>query len=73
MSGVVAIGARRRLAGFALAGVEVRDAQTDAEVHRELDALGPDVGLVILTPDAAAALGQRPLEHEDVIWVSLPE
>jgi vacuolar-type H+-ATPase subunit F/Vma7 len=72
MSRVVAIGARQRLAGFALAGVEVRDAQTQTDARRELDAIEPDVGLVILTRDAAAALEGRPSQREDVIWVSLP-
>jgi vacuolar-type H+-ATPase subunit F/Vma7 len=73
MSSVVAIGARRRLAGFALAGVEVRDAPTDTDVERELDALGADVGLLILTPAAARTLEGRSSEREDLVWVSLPE
>lgn len=73
MSRVVAIGPRRRLAGFALAGVDVRDAETEAEAHRQLDELERDVGLLILPPETAAALERRRSEREDVIWVPLPE
>ena len=73
MAGVVAIGEAHRVEGFALAGVEVRSADGAKPVRDAWDALGPDVGLVILTPEAEAALGARLLEREDVVWVSLPE
>ena len=73
MSGVVAIGEARRLAGFALAGVDVRTAEDAQAVHDEWDELERDVGLLILTPEAAAALERRRSEREDIVWVSLPE
>jgi vacuolar-type H+-ATPase subunit F/Vma7 len=72
MSGVVAIGEDRRLAGFALAGVAVHAAETVQAVHDAWERLDRDVGLVILTPQAAAALDDRRSEREDVVWVSLP-
>jgi vacuolar-type H+-ATPase subunit F/Vma7 len=73
MSGVVAIGEARRLAGFALAGVEVRTAESAQAVQDEWEGLARDVGLVLLTPEATAALDGRQSEREDVVWVSLPE
>ena len=73
MSGIVAIGEPRRLAGFALAGVDVRAAE-DAQAMQDVwDQLERDVGLLILTPEAAAALEGRRSEREDIVWVSLPE
>ncbi|MDH4103964.1 MAG: hypothetical protein OEW52_01325 [Thermoleophilia bacterium] len=73
MSAVVAIGESRRLAGFALAGVDVRAAENDLAAQDEWDGLEREVGLVILTPRAAAALEGRRSEREDMAWVSLPE
>jgi len=72
MSAAVAIGERRRLAGFALAGVDVRAAESTQAAHDEWEALGRDVDLVILTPAAAAALEPKRAEREDVVWVTLP-
>lgn len=72
MSGVVAIGEARRLAGFALAGVDLRTAENVQAVREEWDGLGRDVGFVILTPEAAAALEGRWFEREDIVWASLP-
>ena len=73
MSGVVAIGEACRLAGFALAGVDVRTAESAQAVQDEWEGLARDVGLVILTPEAATALEERRSEREDIVWVSLPE
>lgn len=73
MSGVVAIGEAGRLAGFALAGVDVRTAENAQAAHDQWDGLERDVGLLILTPEAAAALGGRRSEREEIVWVSLPE
>jgi vacuolar-type H+-ATPase subunit F/Vma7 len=73
MTAVVAIGESSRLAGFALAGVDVRDAGDEEAVRAAWNALDGDVGLLILTPQAEAAPGPRLSEREDVVWVSLPE
>ena len=73
MSVVVAIGEARRVAGFALAGVDVRTAESAQAVQDEWEGLARDVGLVILTPEAATALEERRSEREDIVWVSLPE
>jgi len=48
-------------------------AENAQAAHDEWDELGRDVGLLILTPEAAAALEGRRSEREDIVWVSLPE
>lgn len=72
MSRAVAIGSDVRLAGYALAGVEVIDAADAGTVTRLLEGLETDVGLVILDkdPDAGmlAVLRRRP----GTVWCSLP-
>jgi vacuolar-type H+-ATPase subunit F/Vma7 len=69
---VVAIGEAHRLEGFALAGVEVRSAEDSPAVRDAWDRLG-EVGVVILTSQAEAALAGMLSDREDVVWVSLPE
>jgi vacuolar-type H+-ATPase subunit F/Vma7 len=72
MSRAVAIGSDIRLAGYALAGVEVIDAADAGTVTRVLEVLEADVALVILDRDpdgaALAALRRRP----GTVWCSLP-
>lgn len=72
MSAVVAIGEAHRLAGLALAGVDVRAAEDERAVRDAWEALGREVGLLILTRHAEDALRARLPEREDVVWVSLP-
>jgi vacuolar-type H+-ATPase subunit F/Vma7 len=69
---VVAIGEEGRLAGFALAGVEVCRAEDTTAVQAAWDALSEEVRLLVLTPRAVAALEGRLSEREDLVWVSLP-
>ncbi|MDN4477521.1 hypothetical protein QQX10_08100 [Demequina sp. SYSU T00039] len=54
---VVAIGDRRLVGAYALAGVDVRHAPDPGAVRLAWEALAQDVALVVLTADAAAALG----------------
>jgi vacuolar-type H+-ATPase subunit F/Vma7 len=72
MSRVAAIGDAGRVAGFALAGVEVHVAETPVAASDAWDELGVDVGLVILAPQAAADLERRLSEREGILWVTLP-
>lgn len=72
MSEVVAIGEHSRLAGFALAGVEVRGAEDEPSANDVLDRLEGEVALLVLTPRAERALRKRLLEREDLVWVTLP-
>ncbi|WP_084125573.1 V-type ATP synthase subunit F [Demequina sp. NBRC 110054] len=55
---VVALGERRVVGAFALAGARVTSAEDPDQVRAAWDALGPDVGLVLVTTEAAAALGE---------------
>ncbi|BCM64743.1 MULTISPECIES: V-type ATP synthase subunit F [Streptomyces] len=57
MSTVMAIGARTRVVGLSLAGVDVLVAEDPDAVRRAWRALPGTVGLVILTAEAADALG----------------
>lgn len=72
MSRAIAIGSDVRLAGFALAGVEVVGADDDGAVTRTLERLPDDVALVILDrdPDAGALAALR--RRAEVVWCSLP-
>jgi vacuolar-type H+-ATPase subunit F/Vma7 len=73
MSRAAAIGERARTIGYALAGVEVLHAD-DAEAARAAWAsLDPDVGLVLLTPVAFAALEDALATQPWRAWVLLPE
>ncbi|MGI5441046.1 V-type ATP synthase subunit F [Streptomyces shenzhenensis] len=57
MSTVAAIGARAGVCGLALAGVDVLVAEDPDAVRRAWEVLAGTVGLVILTAEAARALG----------------
>ena len=53
---IVAIGEEAKLAGYALAGVQLIDVGATAGVRDAWEALGDDVGLVLLTPEASREL-----------------
>ncbi|MFS4092973.1 V-type ATP synthase subunit F [Streptomyces sp. AF1A] len=57
MATVAAIGARTSVSGLALAGVDVLAAENPDAVRRAWRMLPRTVGLVILTAEAAEALG----------------
>ena len=72
MSSAAAIGEDVRVAGYALAGVEVHSAE-DAEGFREaFDQLPRDLACLILTPAARAALSARLRERPSLLWVEVP-
>ena len=70
MSRVVAIGSDLELAGYALAGVEVASADDSDAVRRAWAGIGRDVGLVLLTRDAATAVPEQP-DRPDLLCVVL--
>jgi vacuolar-type H+-ATPase subunit F/Vma7 len=72
MSTVVGIGATHEMEGFALAGVPVIPAATDAEVAAAWTGLGEDVGLVILSPAAARQLRHELDSRRDVLALVMP-
>ena len=70
MSRIVAIGGPERLRGFAFAGVQVVAADHPEAARTAWRELSEDVGLVILTPTAHAALEDETLDER--LWVVLP-
>jgi vacuolar-type H+-ATPase subunit F/Vma7 len=71
MSRIVAIGAETRLAGYALAGVELQAVDEPDQVREAWAGLGEDVGLVLLTSDARRVLAD-PIDGRDLLWAVLP-
>lgn len=73
MSLVAAIGESARVAGYALAGVEVH-AAGDADAVREAwEALSDEVACVIVTSAAHAALGAHIDERPGVVRAVVPD
>jgi vacuolar-type H+-ATPase subunit F/Vma7 len=72
MSGIVAIGDRQQLEGFALVGVPVVIASTPAGYDAAWNHLPADTGMVILSSDAAEALGARWVERPDTLVAVMP-
>jgi vacuolar-type H+-ATPase subunit F/Vma7 len=70
MSRVVAIGAPVELLGYELVGVDVVEAAEPDYVRAAWASVGPDVGLVVLTQAARAALPET-LPRENPLWVVL--
>ncbi len=68
MSRVAAIGDPARLGGYALAGADVHAASDAVEVRSAWERLPADVGLLILTPEARAALGSLLAARSRLLW-----
>jgi len=73
MTRAAAIGEDTRLAGYALAGVEVLAAQDATEALDAWQRLPGDVSCLILTPAARSALGARLAERPRLVWAVVPE
>jgi vacuolar-type H+-ATPase subunit F/Vma7 len=73
MSQIVAIGEAVRVAGYALAGVDVRPVESSAAALDAWRSLDRDTQLVLLTPAAADAVEGLLTDTEGRIWVVLPE
>lgn len=72
MRRVAAIGEGAVLAGYGLAGVDVVPAEDAAAVLRAWAALEADVGLLLLTPAAEAALASELAERDELVWAVVP-
>jgi vacuolar-type H+-ATPase subunit F/Vma7 len=59
MARIAALGELTRVQGFGLAGALVLAADDAGAVHSAWDSLTADVDVVVLTPRAAAALGDE--------------
>ena len=73
MSTAAAIGEEVRVAGFALAGVEVHAAADDVAARAAFAALPEDVACLILTEAACAALRPRLADRPSLTWVVMPQ
>jgi vacuolar-type H+-ATPase subunit F/Vma7 len=73
MSRAVAIGEAARVAGYALAGVEVRSADSPAAALNAWRTLDDDTQLVLLTAAAAKTLDALLTVTPGRIWVVLPQ
>jgi vacuolar-type H+-ATPase subunit F/Vma7 len=71
MSSIVAIGDRDELAGYALAGVDVKHATDPDEVREAWHGIGSDVEFVLFTFEARQALPD-PLGRRDMLVTILP-
>jgi vacuolar-type H+-ATPase subunit F/Vma7 len=72
VSRALAIGSETRLAGYALAGVEVVAAEDDGAVVRALEQIEGDVVLVILGEEPGAAARAALKRHAGTVWCTLP-
>ena len=72
MSRALAIGRETRLAGYALAGVEVVAAEDASAVTRALEALPEDVALVIFDEQPGMAARAALERHAGTVWCTLP-
>jgi vacuolar-type H+-ATPase subunit F/Vma7 len=72
MTTVAVLGEPIRTAGYGLAGALLLAATTAEDVRRRWRELPADVGVVLLTPAAAEALGPQSLETAEVLTVVLP-
>ena len=69
---VVVIADFSTTSGFALSGATVRPIDNSDEARRAWDDLPDDTLVVVLSPDAAAAIGDRPAPRSNVLRVVLP-
>lgn len=60
MGSVIAVGSSVQVGGWALAGVDVRPAETPKQAISVWDDLPGDVGLLIVTAEVAEATAGRP-------------
>jgi vacuolar-type H+-ATPase subunit F/Vma7 len=73
MSRAAAIGEARRVGGFALAGVEVLEAENPDAAGEALVSLDPEVGLLILSPAAHRAVADELARRPHLVWTVLPD
>ncbi|MEU5100494.1 hypothetical protein [Streptomyces sp. NPDC020996] len=71
-SRVAAIGEWVRVAGLTAAGVDVFAAEDPPAVRAARERIPADVGLVIMTPAAAAALGPEPFDDTGPLTAVMP-
>ncbi|MFP5361843.1 MAG: hypothetical protein ACLGI5_03850 [Thermoleophilia bacterium] len=73
MSRAAAIGEEVRIAGYALAGVELLAAEDAGEARSAWERLSQDVACLIVTARARDALGARLAERPRLVVAVMPE
>jgi vacuolar-type H+-ATPase subunit F/Vma7 len=73
MSGIVVIGQRTRVEGFALAGVRVAAADDEQAIRKAWPTIDQDVTVLILTPIARATLANELASRPELIWTVIPD
>jgi vacuolar-type H+-ATPase subunit F/Vma7 len=73
MARAAVIGEAVRTEGFALAGALVLPAENLTEARAAWDALPADIAVLVLTPRAAAWLGDAPQSRRGVLLAVMPE
>ncbi|HUZ88583.1 MAG TPA: hypothetical protein VMU49_02005 [Candidatus Acidoferrales bacterium] len=72
MARIAALGDGRRIQSLAIAGVVQYVAATDEAAAAAWETLPADVAVLVLTPQAAAALSHRLTERPDLLVTVLP-
>ena len=72
MARAAVIGEAMRTAGFALAGAVVLPAESPEEARAAWASLPADIAVLVLTPRAAAWLGQALPSRRDVLLAVMP-
>ena len=72
MARAAVIGEAVRTAGFALAGAVVLPAGSPEEARAAWDSLPADIAVLVLTPHAAAWLGEAPQSRRAVLLAVMP-
>jgi vacuolar-type H+-ATPase subunit F/Vma7 len=72
MARAAVIGEATRTAGFSLVGATVLPAETQDEVRAAWLSLPADIAVVVLTPSAAAWLGEAPGSRPGALSVVMP-
>jgi vacuolar-type H+-ATPase subunit F/Vma7 len=72
MSRLAVLGEELHIRGFGLAGAELLPAERPEDARRAWDDLPDDVGLIVLTPMAAAALTGRLGDRPRLLHAVLP-
>jgi vacuolar-type H+-ATPase subunit F/Vma7 len=73
VSAIAVIGEQQHAGTFAFAGVRVVVADDSNATRAAWRSLPPDVGLVILTAAAHAALASELSQRDQRLWVVMPE
>ena len=72
MAAIAVVGSAHRIQPLAVAGAESHAADTPDEVIAAWQGLGPDVAVLVLTAEAALALGRRVEDRRDLLVTVLP-